>query len=75
MAKLGMEMTEGILTRWLADDGSLVEVGQAIYEVETEKIENEVTSPAAGRLTGLAVAGETYPVGAVIGRIETDPSG
>jgi pyruvate/2-oxoglutarate dehydrogenase complex dihydrolipoamide acyltransferase (E2) component len=75
MPKLGMEMTEGILSRWLAENGSRVEAGQPIYEVETEKIENEVSSPAAGTITRLAEAGETYPVGAVLGRIDTDSPG
>jgi pyruvate/2-oxoglutarate dehydrogenase complex dihydrolipoamide acyltransferase (E2) component len=75
MPKLGMEMTEGILSCWLTENGSWVEAGQPIYEVETEKIENEVTSPAAGTITRLADPGETYPVGALLGRIETDAPG
>jgi pyruvate/2-oxoglutarate dehydrogenase complex dihydrolipoamide acyltransferase (E2) component len=70
MPKLGMEMTEGVLSRWLVDDGVAVEDGQPIYEVSTEKIENEVAAPSSGRLEHLARAGDTYSVGALLGRIE-----
>jgi pyruvate/2-oxoglutarate dehydrogenase complex dihydrolipoamide acyltransferase (E2) component len=70
MPKLGMEMTEAVLSRWLVDDLAHVEEGQAIYEVETEKAENEVAAPAAGTLRQDARAGETYEVGALLGRID-----
>jgi pyruvate/2-oxoglutarate dehydrogenase complex dihydrolipoamide acyltransferase (E2) component len=70
MPKLGMEMTEGILSRWLVEDGAEVEAGQPIYEVETEKIENEVAAPVRGTLQREARAGETYEVGALLGRLD-----
>jgi pyruvate/2-oxoglutarate dehydrogenase complex dihydrolipoamide acyltransferase (E2) component len=70
MPKLGMEMTEAVLSRWLVDDGAEVEAGQPIYEVETEKIENEVAAPVSGTLHREASAGETYEVGALLGRLD-----
>jgi pyruvate/2-oxoglutarate dehydrogenase complex dihydrolipoamide acyltransferase (E2) component len=70
MPKLGMEMTEGMLSRWLVDDGATVEKGQPIYEVETEKVQSEISATEAGRLHQTALAGETYAVGTVLGRLE-----
>ena len=76
MPKLGMEMTEGTLTSWLVADGAVVEKGQSLYVVETEKVENEVPSPAAGVVHRQADEGGTYPVGETLGEIvPVDPAG
>jgi pyruvate dehydrogenase E2 component (dihydrolipoamide acetyltransferase)/2-oxoglutarate dehydrogenase E2 component (dihydrolipoamide succinyltransferase) len=69
LPKLGVAMSEGILVEWLVDDGATIEAGQPLYRLETEKVENDVESPAAGVIRLLGVAGETYPVGAVIAEI------
>jgi len=68
--KLGVSMTEGTLVEWLVSDGDQVSEGQALYIIETDKVENEVEATASGtvRLTG--EEGETYPVGEAIGQIE-----
>jgi pyruvate/2-oxoglutarate dehydrogenase complex dihydrolipoamide acyltransferase (E2) component len=71
MPKLGMEMTEGVLSRWLVEDGATVEKGQPIYEIETEKVENEISATEAGQLRQTALAGETYAVGALLGRLDS----
>jgi biotin carboxyl carrier protein len=68
--KLGVSMTEGTLVEWLVADGDAVQVGDILYRVETDKVENEIESPVAGvvRITG--EEGETYDVGTQIGTIE-----
>jgi pyruvate/2-oxoglutarate dehydrogenase complex dihydrolipoamide acyltransferase (E2) component len=71
MPKLGMEMTEGLLSRWLVDDGASVEQGQAIYEIETEKVESEIPAAASGVLRQIGKAGETYDVGTLLAQLET----
>ena len=38
MPKLGMEMTEAVLSRWLVSDGDAVDKGQPIYELETRRL-------------------------------------
>src|SRR4051794_41788757 len=50
MPKWGLSMTEGRLVGWLADEGAEVAVGDEVAEVETEKINGVVESPAAGVL-------------------------
>lgn len=70
MPKLGMEMTEAVLSRWLVDDGYRVDKEQPIYEIETEKVESEVLSPQSGTLRQVAGAGQTYPVGELLGYLD-----
>lgn len=64
-------MTEGTIVGWEAADGETVAQGQVLYRLETEKVEIDVGSPAAGVLRPTGVVGETYPVGQEIGFIET----
>jgi 2-oxoglutarate dehydrogenase E2 component (dihydrolipoamide succinyltransferase) len=71
MPKLGMEMTEAVLARWLVSDGEVVKRDQPIYELETEKVESEVSSPATGTLRQVVTAGSTYPVGELLAYLDT----
>jgi pyruvate/2-oxoglutarate dehydrogenase complex dihydrolipoamide acyltransferase (E2) component len=68
--KLGMEMTEATLARWLVDDGTEVEQDQPVYLLETDKVESEIGAPRAGTLRQMGDEGRTYPVGEVIGRLD-----
>jgi pyruvate dehydrogenase E2 component (dihydrolipoamide acetyltransferase) len=70
MPALGFDMTEGLLARWLMNEGDPVVKGQAIAEIETEKATVEIEAAAAGILARIVVrAGETVPVGTLIGVI------
>jgi pyruvate/2-oxoglutarate dehydrogenase complex dihydrolipoamide acyltransferase (E2) component len=68
---LGVSMSEGTLVEWLVQDGERVSEGQVLYRIETDKVENDVESPAAGVIRISGVEGETYDVGDPIGEIET----
>jgi pyruvate/2-oxoglutarate dehydrogenase complex dihydrolipoamide acyltransferase (E2) component len=67
--KLGMEMTEGTVARWLVEDGAEVARDQPLYLLETDKVENEVLAPVSGVLRQVGQEGETYPVGEVIAEL------
>jgi pyruvate dehydrogenase E2 component (dihydrolipoamide acetyltransferase) len=70
MPSLGFDMTEGLLARWLTTEGERVEKGQAIAEIETEKATVEIEAAVSGILARIMVqAGQTVPVGTVIGVI------
>ena len=70
MPALGFDMTEGLLARWLKNEGDPVEKGQAIAEIETEKATVEIEAAVGGILARIIVrAGETVPVGTLIGVI------
>jgi len=67
--KLNFSMVEGTITSWLVEDGARVETGAVLYELEAEKSVQEIESPASGTLKIRVQAGETCPVGMVIGEI------
>ena len=67
--KLGMEMTEGTLARWLVGDGERIVQDEPIYLLETDKVETEILAPVSGVLRHIGDEGETYPVGEVIGEL------
>jgi pyruvate dehydrogenase E2 component (dihydrolipoamide acetyltransferase) len=70
MPKWGLSMTEGRLVGWLVDEGAEVAVGDEVAEVETEKINGVVESPAAGGLRRrVASEGDVVPVGGLLGVI------
>ena len=63
MPLMGITMEEGIITRWLVDEGANVAKGDAVLEFETDKINAEVEAPADGILAGIAAnAGEAVKV-------------
>jgi 2-oxoglutarate dehydrogenase E2 component (dihydrolipoamide succinyltransferase) len=68
--KLGVSMTEGTLVEWLVADGDSVHAGDVLYRLETDKVENDVESPADGVIRISGVEGEVYEVGSQIGSIE-----
>ena len=68
--KLGVAMTEGTLVSWAIADGNKVEAGEHLYTLETDKVENDIDSPASGIVRHIGDEGETYPVGTQIGVIE-----
>lgn len=63
LAKLGPEMESGTLTEWLVSDGDVVEQGQPVATIETDKVTTDIDAPAAGRITLLVEAGTEYEVG------------
>ena len=78
MPKNGMDMTEGTLVRWLKEVGETVEAGEAIMEIETDKVTMEAEAPASGvLLQKLYEDGAVVPVLSVLGWIgqpgETPP--
>src|SRR5579885_2927970 len=50
MPKFGLTMNDGIIKRFLKQPGQTVVEGEPLFEVETEKVLNEVPSPASGVL-------------------------
>ncbi|HJT59933.1 MAG TPA: dihydrolipoamide acetyltransferase family protein [Ktedonobacteraceae bacterium] len=71
MPRLGESVAEGTVGSWLKNEGDWVERDESLAEIITDKINAELPSPVAGRLTKILVqADETVPVGADIALIE-----
>jgi len=73
MPQLGESVVEGVVVKWLVEVGALVAKDQPLLEISTDKVDAELPSPSAGRVTQiLAKPGETIPILAVLAKIETD---
>ena len=74
MPQLGESVVEGVVVKWLVEVGDLVAKDQPLLEISTDKVDAEIPSPSAGRVTQILVKpGETVPIQAVLAKIETDP--
>ena len=72
MPKLGFDMAEGNLVRWLKKVNDPVEKGQVLAEIETDKATVEVESPYSGVILQLVVEeGTSVPIGSPIAIIGT----
>jgi pyruvate dehydrogenase E2 component (dihydrolipoamide acetyltransferase) len=67
MPKAGLTMEEGTIVAWLVGLGEEVAPGQAVCEVETEKITTEVEAHEGGVLLRRLEEGVRVPVGEPIG--------
>ena len=69
----GMGMSEGTISSWLKSVGDTVAEDEPLAEVEAEKVEETLESPASGKLAEIVVPeGETVEVRTVVAIIETD---
>jgi pyruvate/2-oxoglutarate dehydrogenase complex dihydrolipoamide acyltransferase (E2) component len=74
MPQLGESIAEGTVVKWLVPLGGAIEKDQSLLEVETEKVDLEVPSPASGVLNEILVKeGETVAVGTLLARIDSAP--
>jgi pyruvate/2-oxoglutarate dehydrogenase complex dihydrolipoamide acyltransferase (E2) component len=72
MPQMGVSVAEGTIADWKKRPGDWVERDETIVEISTDKIETEIPSPVAGRVTEILVeVGVTVPVGEVLARIDT----
>jgi len=72
MPKLGFDMAEGTLVRWLKKVGEPIIKGDVLAEIETDKATVEVESPAGGVVRTLLVdEGAIVPVGSPIAIVGT----
>ncbi len=71
MPKMGDAMEEGTILQWLKSEGDEVEEGDAIAEIETDKVSMEIEAEDSGTLAQiLAEADESVAVGEAIAFIQ-----
>jgi pyruvate/2-oxoglutarate dehydrogenase complex dihydrolipoamide acyltransferase (E2) component len=67
--RLADTLVEGVVSAWYKQPGDRVRRGEALFAVETDKINTDVEAPFDGVLAEIVVpAGETALVGAVLAR-------
>jgi len=66
LPRLGQGMESGTIVKWLKAEGDAVEKGEPLYELDTEKVTQEVEAEAAGVLLKIAVSEGEVPVGTTI---------
>lgn len=63
MPKLAPEMESGVLCAWLKEEGDTVAAGEPLFEIETNKVVNQVEATVSGVLKKqLAEEGDTVRV-------------
>lgn len=77
LPRLGQGMESGTIVRWLKSEGDTVAKGEPLYELDTDKVTQEVEADAGGVLLKIVVADGEVDVGttvAVIGAQDEDVS-
>jgi pyruvate dehydrogenase E2 component (dihydrolipoyllysine-residue acetyltransferase) len=66
LPRLGQGMESGTVVRWLKDEGETVAKGDLLYELDTEKVTQEVEAEVGGTLLKIAVREGEVPVGTTL---------
>ena len=73
---LGESISEATVSKWLKNEGDIVEADEAIVELETDKVNLEVPSPVSGILTKInSKDGSVVEVGALLGLVSGNGTG
>ena len=71
LPRLGQGMESGTIVKWLKAEGEPVKKGEPLYELDTDKVTQEVEAEADGVLLAIAVREGEVPVGQTIAVIGT----
>jgi pyruvate dehydrogenase E2 component (dihydrolipoamide acetyltransferase) len=66
LPRLGQGMESGTIVRWLKSEGDPVEKGEPLYELDTEKVTQEVEAEASGTLLKILVPEGEVAVGKTV---------
>ncbi len=70
MPKQGLQMKKGTIRQWLIQEGETVNAEEPLLEIETDKLNIEITAPATGTLLKITRGvGEVVPITEIIGVI------
>ncbi|MDF2675961.1 MAG: 2-oxo acid dehydrogenase subunit [Bacillota bacterium] len=77
MPKLGLTMAEGVISNWRKQEGDTIKSGDVLFDVETDKLNNEVEATIDGVLRKILASDGTVPVlapVAIVGETDEDIS-
>ena len=70
---LGESVVDATISQWLKHEGDAITAGEALVELETDKVNVEVPAEQAGTLTRIVKnEGDTVGIGEVLAEVETD---
>ena len=69
LPRLGQGMESGTIVRWLKSEGDAVAKGEPLYELDTDKVTQEVEAESDGVLLKIVVADGEVDVGTTVGII------
>jgi pyruvate dehydrogenase E2 component (dihydrolipoamide acetyltransferase) len=69
LPRLGQGMESGTIVRWLKSEGDAVAKGEPLYELDTDKVTQEVEAEAEGVLLKIVVSEGEVDVGTMVGVI------
>ena len=69
LPRLGQGMESGTVVKWLKAEGDAVEKGQPLYELDTDKVTQEVEAEASGVLLKIVVPEGEVAVGTTLALI------
>ena len=69
LPRLGQGMESGTIVRWLKTEGEAVAKGEPLYELDTDKVTQEVEADSAGVLLKIVVPEGEVDVGTTVGII------
>ncbi len=73
MPKLAPEMESGVLCAWLKEEGESVATGEPLFEIETNKVVNQVEATTSGVLKKqLVEEGDTVRVDTAVAVVEAE---
>jgi 2-oxoglutarate dehydrogenase E2 component (dihydrolipoamide succinyltransferase) len=70
--KMGESIVEATIGTILKQAGTFVKEGEEVLEIETEKVNQVLTAPAAGKIEWKIKQGDTVKIDETIGSIDTD---
>jgi pyruvate/2-oxoglutarate dehydrogenase complex dihydrolipoamide acyltransferase (E2) component len=72
LPRVGMNMEEATIARWTKQPGEYFAAGEALYEIETDKVTQQIEAPFDGRLLEQRIAaGSVAQVGQTVCVAET----
>lgn len=72
---VGESVTEVTIADWNKKEGDFVNRDEILCELESDKATFELPAETSGVLHIIARKGDTLPIGAILGSIETEPNG
>src|SRR5512144_1833296 len=72
LPRLGQGMESGTIVKWLKSEGDAVKKGEPLYELDTDKVTQEVEAEVDGTLLQIVVSEGEVEVGATVAVIGED---